>query len=441
MDIQEIQEQLNKLEDLEDGGTIDFIDRQIELHYTRFDLSNKYLVSHSVEYFSSQLQNHYNLTNRIKVLVLQNCMLSQDSIVRTFKPLIQLKKTLALKSLDLGNNRIPVNELTGSILGKLLDRGGKNRAKSLNLQGNLITNPKGLLNILNCSSPFYELNLYDSCLSCEALLCLSETLAHNRYIQRLDLGYNNDAFANSSIVRQFAISISLNTHLEYLNLSGVSFLRKSEHLVKFLAGLQQNTSLQELSLGGIGLGDKGIKYLKQLLLGKIPITSLDIQNNKISAKGLGYIVESLPDMLSKLDLSYNEFKSNSALSSLGKALISHRVLRYLNLSYSFEIDSLDNKALICFCRGIKENGSLTEFICESAKIGDDPDLFCNLLGEAISARRLSLTFKISAVNCFSSKSSHNSTINESIRNRSKKTSKKLESQDGSTSNTRRDMYT
>lgn len=436
MDIQEIQAQLHTLEDLEDSGTIDFIDRHMELHLTRFDLSNKYLVSSSIDYLSAQLQNHYNHSNQLKALIMQNCMLNQDSIFKIFKPLIRLKKQLCLKILDIGNNRIPVDNSIGTCLGKILDRGGKKKPKSLYLQGSLIDNPSGLFKLLNCASPFCELNLYDSCLSGEALLVLSEVLAQDRYIRKLDLGYNNDAFLNPEVGRQLGIGISLNSHLEVLNLSGISVLKKPNHLSKLLTGLQSNTSLQEFSLAGIGLGDKGIQYLQMLLLGKVPICSLDLQNNRITAKGLALILQSFPEMLSKFDLSYNEFRSNQALIALGKSLISQRVLRYLNISYSFEIDMLNTRAMSIFCKGLKENGSITEFICESAKIGDDPDLFCNLLSEAISARKLSLTYKISAVNCFSGSVSQSRNI-ENLDKRARK-ARPLETPDGSTSNTRRD---
>mmetsp|Transcript_18166 Transcript_18166/g.2959 ORF Transcript_18166/g.2959 Transcript_18166/m.2959 type:complete len:81 (-) Transcript_18166:106-348(-) len=77
--------------------------------------------------------------------------------------------------------------------------------------------------------------------------------------------------------------------------------------------------------------------------------------------------------------------------------------------------------LIIFAESITRNQSLNELICEGTKIGNDPDSFCEIIGEAIRKRKLSLTFKISAVNCFtpslmldSLKTSTNSHISSSI---------------------------
>ena len=46
-----------------------------------------------------------------------------------------------------------------------------------------------------------------------------------------------------------------------------------------------NRSLQELNLGSIGFGNQGLALISKLLLNKVPLTSLLLENNKISSRG------------------------------------------------------------------------------------------------------------------------------------------------------------
>lgn len=116
-------------------------------------------------------------------------------------------------------------------------------------------------------------------------------------------------------------------------------------------------------------------------------------------------MDDLPELLSNLDISYNAINDASALLSISYHLMHSRSLRKLNISHSIELESLPHDTIDELAEAIAQNDSLSELTCEGVKLGDDPDYFCKRLGEAISVRRLSLTFKISAVNCFNSESS------------------------------------
>ena len=60
-------------------------------------------------------------------------------------------------------------------------------------------------------------------------------------------------------------------------------------------------------------------------------------------------MKKLPPILSKVDLSYNRFAKSETLHTLGNVLLSSRVLRNLNISYSLEITELDKLDLFRFC--------------------------------------------------------------------------------------------
>lgn len=172
--------------------------------------------------------------------------------------------------------------------------------------------------------------------------------------------------------------------------------------------MHTSQSLTVLILNGINLRDKGIAILGKLLLKKCPLCRLDLQNNGITTRGLRVLYKYFPPTLSSLDLSYNRFTKDLMFFHTARLLTDTRALRYFNISYSLELKRIDERMVLLFCESITRNLSLSEFVCEGAKIGNNPDRFCELIGQAINKRKLSLTFKISVVNCFTSTSAINS---------------------------------
>lgn len=409
--MQSMQEKLKKIQNEEEEKSITFIRSQFGKHSKILDISNKYLVKEAFEYFVVCLTSHFKNYNTYRSLILENCLLTNVVISKLFTSLTKLKIRHFITSFDVANNQVEISEKIAKKLVKFLEKSVKSKPIKLNLQGNIVSSPVAVNAILSITRDFKELSLYDTRLSAEALLALSEFIAKNKSILKLDLSYNPTAFTNADIVQTFGISVGINNKIESLNLSGNSTIHKDVIFIKFLSGISTNTSLIELNLGNLGLRDRAVEIICKVLFPVMPLMELDLQSNCISCKAFDLLLSNLPDFITSLDVSYNDFRSNSVLESLGKHFKTNRTLRKLNISYSIELMSLDSNALDNFCRGITENISLSELWCEGIKIGEDPDEFCSKVGEAISNRKYSLTFKISAVNCFSG-SQNNSCISK-----------------------------
>ena len=400
MDFKEAQEQLVQLQAEEDTKTIEFLRAHFEAQSAVLDVSNKFLFDSATEFLTSHLRKHYSKANSLRKIVLQNTMLETPKLNSLLRGLLDLRRPLALCWLDIGNNRVDMTADTAELIGKLLSKKVNNRSKTLVLQGNLVRQGSVITSLFSHIGALQELNLYDTRLSPEALAALAEALSLNRKIRKVDLGYNASAFTDKAVLASFGMGVSLNTHLEYLNLCGNQPLHKASLLTAFCSGLQCSKSLEYCGLGGLGLGDKGVDLLTRCMLKTVPVCDLDLHNNSISARGLGRLFATLSVHVSSLDLSYNQIKDESVLLAIAEHLLHTRSLRKLNISHTIEIEELSFKAKQRLADAIKTNDSLTEFYCEGAKIGDDPDDFCEIIGAAISERRLSLTFKISAVDCF-----------------------------------------
>jgi hypothetical protein len=407
--MQTIQEKLNKIQNEEEEKTIIFIRNQFGKHLTVLDISNKYLVKDAFEYFLVCLSNHFKNYNTFKTLIFENCLLTTPAVIKLLGSILKITKNHLITTFDIANNQIEFSDKLATKIFKFFENGAKSKGIRIILQGNIVTSPVAMNTLLDSNRNFKELSLYDTRLSPEALISLSDYIVKNKEIINLDLSYNPSAFNNSDVVHTFGISIGINNKIEYLNLSGNTPLHKDLILIKLLTGIASNTSLIELVLGNLSFKDKSVEIITKILFPIMPLMSLDLQSNLITAKGFDLLLSSLPEFVTSLDVSYNEFKTNNVLESLGTSFRTNRTLRKLNISYSIELQSLNLNALDYFCNGITENISLSEFWCEGIKIAEDPDEFCSKVGEAISNRKYSLTFKISAVNCFSE--SDNSTIN------------------------------
>lgn len=400
MDFKEAQDQLQRLQAEEDQKTIDFLSTRFQTQTAVLDLSNKFLFDRGTEVLVSEVRRHYEERNTLRKIVLQNTMLESDRLNEILYGILTVKQELALTWLDIGNNRIELKADTGALLGKLLSKRTNRKPKTLVLQGNLVKEASFITAFFDCAGTLAELNLYDTRLSPLALAALGDMLSLNKRLIRLDLSYNATAFTTKSIVTAFSMGVSLNHHLESLSLCGNTPLHRAKLLTAFCSGLQCSKSLEACSFGGISLGDTGILLLTRYLLPTVPICVLDLHNNNLGVKGLSRLLKTLPGHITSLDLSYNQIKDEQLLVLIAALLLKSRSLRRLNISHTIELEEMSYKTKEKLAEALKENDSLTEFFCEGAKIGDDPDDFCEVLGAAIGERRLSLTFKISAVDCF-----------------------------------------
>jgi len=400
MDFKEAQDQLHRLQAEEDHRTIEFLITRLSTQAAVLDLSNKFLFEDAVRVLVREVGKHYADRNTLRKIVLQNTMLEEDRLNEVLRGLLAVKRPMGLTWLDIGNNRIELKAESGELLGRLLSKRSNPKPKTLVLQGNLVKEASFITALFMSAGTLTELNLYDTRLSPLALAALGEALSLNRRILHLDLGYNASAFTTKAILTTFGMGISLNHHLEWLSLCGNTPLHKPKLLTALCSGLQCSKSLEYCSLGGLGLGDRGTALLTRYLLPAVPICHLDLHNNSLASKGLARLLRSLPVHITALDLSYNQIKEESLLTLVADLLLRTRSLRLLNISHTIEIEEVSYKAKERLAQALKENDSLTEFYCEGAKIGGDPDDFCEVLGAAIGERRLSLTFKISAVDCF-----------------------------------------
>lgn len=399
MDFKEMQQQLAHLRAAEDTKTVAFIRDHLETHSLVFDLSNKFLFDAACDELITALKTHYTKRNTLRKLTLQNVMLETEKLNSLLRGLLSVKKPLSLRFLDIGNNRIDLSEDSAELLSRLLSKKVNAQGKTLILQGNTLQNPQAICMLFAHASNLSELNLYDTRLSVEALTALAQALASGVKIKKLDLGYNAEAFVSVPALEAFGTGVSLNSKLEHVNLGGNHTLQKPKRLEALLNGLKGGRSLESLGFGGISLGDPGVELFLEHMANSC-VCVLDLHNNGIGAAGFQALLKDLPQCLTSLDLSYNQITDQRTLLSLAQALTRTRTLRSLNISHSIEIEEMSFKVKTALGEAIKTNDSLTEFYCEGAKIGDDPDDFCDVLGQAISERRLSLTFKISAVNCF-----------------------------------------
>lgn len=399
MEFKQKQEELDRLKLKEELWTIEYIKKVIYLHRTVLNLSNHYIFQKSATALSSLLSAHFHKKNTLKSLVLSNCCLDEEILIILLSGLIRIDKTLSLRHIDISSNRITISMNLAQTINQLLRKSGSNKPKVIHLKGNNLMSELSVRALLSPCYPILELNLYDAGLSAEALITLSEYLGANYYIQRLDLAYNSDAFMNSSACAIFGKAISSNSNIEYLNLGGNTSFGSKEYFIPLLDSIKGNKSLIQLNLPGIGLGNHGVELICLKLFNHVPIHTLDLQNNLISNEGICQLIDLLPESLVCLDISYNQITDSSVLISLSSQLIVSRSLRKLNLSHSIELYELDSETLDYFSESLTTNESLSELTLEGVKLGINAEDFCEVIQKAISERRLSLTYKISAVKC------------------------------------------
>lgn len=410
MELKQKQEELDRLKLKEELLTLEYIKKITPIHRTVLNLSNHYIFHKSATALSALLSAHFTQRNTLKSLILSNCCLDEETLTIILTGLIRVDKAIALRYLDISSNRITISMSLGSLLNQVFKKSGSNKAKTIHMKGNSLMSELSVRALLSPSYPILELNLYDSGLSAEALIAISEYLAANIYIQKLDLAYNSDAFMNTTACTIFGKAVSANANIESLNLAGNSALGSKECLTPLLDAIKGNKSLIQLSLAGIGMGNDGVELICLKLFNHVPIYSLDLQNNMITNEGICKLIDLLPESVVSLDLSYNSISDASVIISISSQLIVSRSLRKLNLSHSIELYELDSETLEYFCESLTTNESLNELILEGVKLGINAEDFCETIQRAIAERRLSLTYKISAVKCILQHESSRSSI-------------------------------
>lgn len=404
MEFKEVQDEYEKVRKAEELVTLAYLKNLTSRQLVRIDLSNHYFFEKSAKVLLKLIKSHLISKKTIKSVVLQNCMLSAPALTKLLKLLKKYKSSIS--NIDLSNNRLSLNLLHTQLISSIFSIFPK--AKSLNFKGNICSSSQLFQDLYIYEISLKELNLYDTSLSPEGLLTISKVLSLNKTISNLNLGFNSEAFENYVNVNTFACSISENSNIEYLTLSENISLGQTDNFMQLCKGMRNNRSLRLLNISGLGLGDSGVKIVFTHLLSEMPLPQLNLSNNNIQDPGLRMLIAEFPNTLTDLDLSYNTFQDNSSLISLSRLFKDTKSLRKFNISHSLEFQSLNESCVEIFCEAITENDSMAKLLCEGIKVAHNPDLICSKISKAIEVRKLSLTYKISAVNYqerFSSKDS------------------------------------
>ena len=403
MEFKDIKDEFSALRQAEETETSNRIKFLFSRKFTALDLSNNYLYEKSSKLLLKMLKQAVKPKRRIKSIVLQNCMITSKVLTRILKQLSSNKTSVI--NFDISNNKLLIEPVHAEIMSNILSLSSK--PKNLILKGNNCSSPLVFSEIFSREIYLNELNLYDSKISSEALNIIANVLSLNHIIIKLNLGFNNQAFSNYVDINTFAHSISNNCFIQHLSLCNNFNLGKPEHLRQLCDGIKTNSTLRLLELGGNNIDDDGIKIILNYLLKLMPLPELNLERNKIRDFGFLVLMDEFPNTLTHLNISYNFFEENSALTALSQLLKHTKSLRKLNISSSFDLKNLNDATIDELCEALAENDSVCDFFCEGIKISKNPDEFCEKLNKAIDIRKLSLTYKVSAV-----KSDENYSSNE-----------------------------
>lgn len=191
----------------------------------------------------------------------------------------------------------------------------------LKLNGSYELKSKQLEDLLAPNSALTKLNLHSCDIRDEGLVDLLRVLEHNSTLKSLNLSANNIAIEISGS-KTLSEILKLN-RLTSINLKLNHFHHYETKSIKFLSeGLQQNTSLTSLNLGGNWIECKAYQWLAEGLKAHPSLTELDLMGSDITgaAKWLGEL------------LTYNHVLRNLKLS--GTEGLTEEACRVLGLHFS-----------------------------------------------------------------------------------------------------------
>lgn len=141
---------------------------------------------------------------------------------------------------------------------------------------------------------------------------ITELILHTNLIEESDLLSKTLA---KSLVKKLTISGVSQSAFSFLSDSKIIEslqITKSDGINEICRYLQSNKSLKDLILTGIGFGDEGASAISTLLSRNTTLQKLEIQNNKISMKGMTLILDTLNQSgIKELDFSENDIRGES----------------------------------------------------------------------------------------------------------------------------------
>ena len=406
MNFKDVQEKFSKLKVGEDHLTCSKLTSLQSLRGSSIDISNYFLFKKSSKLFIKTLSSIFQSKCRLKHLIMQNCMITSETLTSLLRLLTKSKAKII--TLDLSNNRLKLDPSHARLISKMFS--SITKPKSLMIRGNTSSEANFYKELYSQDVNFKELDIYDSGMTQDSLVTISKILSLNKNISKLNLGYNSEAFVNYVNVSTFALSLSENSHIQHLVLSENESLAHPESLRQLSEGLKKNRSIISLDIAGVNLQDSGLAILVNSLFAESTISSINLSNNDLQDAGLELLCRKFPKNFTSLDISYNNFAYSNSVLALGQLLKTTKSLRKLNISHCFELDEFSDNLADLFCDCIMKNDSLANLKCEGFKVPLDPDLICSKLKNAIELRKLSLTYKFSALNSSKLRSTEDSIV-------------------------------
>jgi Ran GTPase-activating protein (RanGAP) involved in mRNA processing and transport len=144
--------------------------------------------------------------------------------------------------------------------------------------------------VLRRNAALLSLDLTSSAFGSAGLVEISPALYRNKSIKTLDLASNGlDGIKSANALREV---LRRNKTITILYLTNNAFGRNVAAARSIFEGLHSNTSLQQLDLGGCGLGDQGISILANALaIRNASVLELDLHRNEITSVGMRALVD------------------------------------------------------------------------------------------------------------------------------------------------------
>jgi len=229
------------------------------------------------------------------------------------------------------------------------------RLKRLDLSSRRITDPecKLLAEVLRSNRSITSLNLSKNTIHDAGFIALCSTLNTNTTLKTLIFASN---LVSSKAYIHMGHALKVNTTLTSLSLAShaVSTKMNKEGVSFICEGLETNTTLERLWLGGNHLCDDGIQILAKLLKKNYTLTELSLQNNSIGQgyKDIAALLES-NHTLTSLDLGDNPLTGHC--NEISRSLAANKTLTYLNLRHC----EINSQQLQTLCEGFKANRTIT----------------------------------------------------------------------------------
>lgn len=146
----------------------------------------------------------------------------------------------------------------------------------------------------------------------------------------------------------------ISTMLSHRNLSHLTILRLDHNQigtkgVEYIAkGLHFNTNLKHLSLSHCGIDEHGGVFVAKIMKNKASaLKSLNLEHNELREKGIWNICDGITDnrVITTLNLAYNNFKFESVVDILTKAIASNPILTNIDLDGNL----IEGKFVFFFC--------------------------------------------------------------------------------------------